>query len=92
MHRVLSEIARVLKPNGKATLVIGDSTVHGTFVANSRGVRVLAESTGLAVHSRRTRPLPPNRRYLPPPEAQSSGANLKQRMSEEVILTFAHAV
>jgi SAM-dependent methyltransferase len=91
MHRVMLEIARVLKPQGKATLVVGDSTVGGKFVANSRGLRVLGESAGLTVHSRRTRPLPPNRRYLPPPEARTSGKNLKQRMCEEVILTFARA-
>jgi SAM-dependent methyltransferase len=91
MHRVMQEIARVLKPAGRATLVVGDSTVGGKFVANSRGLRVLAESTGLILHSRRTRPLPPNRRYLPPPEASSAGKSLKQRMSTEVILTFVRA-
>lgn len=88
MYRVMHEIARVLKSTGRATLVVGDSTVGGTFVANSRGIRVLAESTGLRLHSRRTRPLPPNRRYLPPPEARTAGSSLKQRMSNEVILTF----
>lgn len=88
MKRVLGEIARVLKPAGTATLVVGDSTVRGQFVANSKGLRVLAESSGLEFVSRRTRFLPPNRRYLPPPEWKSAGENLERRMREEVILTF----
>lgn len=89
MGNVLAEVARVLKPAGKAILVVGDSTVRGQFVANSRGLTVLAADVGLGLARRRTRPLPPNRRYLPPPEWTPAGENLQGRMREEVILTFA---
>ncbi len=42
MDTVLSEIARVLKPSGEAIFVIGDSTLAGVFVRNSRALALLA--------------------------------------------------
>jgi SAM-dependent methyltransferase len=88
MGAIFVEIARVLKPKGRAILVVGDSTIRGKFVENSRGLTVLARAAGLDLLRRRTRPLPPNRRYLPPPEWATSGENLEARMRDEVILTF----
>jgi SAM-dependent methyltransferase len=91
MDGVLSEVARVLAPDGRAVLVVGDSCVKGVFVRNSSALRVLGEKHGLALVRRRRRPLPPNRRYLPPPTSRRAGTLLKQRMREEVILTFQRA-
>lgn len=88
MELVLQEISRVLKKNGRAVLVIGDSTIKGVFVKNSKAVRVLAEQNGLVTDSVRRRPLRANRRYLPPPSSHLSGSQLQARMREEVILTF----
>jgi DNA modification methylase len=91
MQAVLAEIRRVLKDSGQAVLVIGDCTVRGTFVSNSAAIKSLAEDVGLRPVSERTRPLPSNRRYLPPPQAKDAGDDLAKRMRKEVVLTFSAA-
>jgi len=86
MGAVLSEIARVLVPRGKATLVVGESTLRGAYVCNSRAIVALGEKHDLHCASKRSRALPDDRRYLPPP---SDGRNaLHKRMRKEVVLTF----
>lgn len=86
MDAVLSEISRVLVPKGRAVFVVGDSTVYGTYIRNSRAIARLAEIHGLKVISKRIRPLPANRRYLPPPTLSSSGAQFQSRMRKEVVI------
>ncbi len=88
MRKVAGEIARILKPGGEAMLIVGDSTVKGTFVANSVVIRELLKTRGLRLISSRRRCLPENRRYLPPPTNSRAGASLQGRMREEVILSF----
>jgi SAM-dependent methyltransferase len=88
MNAVLSEVSRVLKDKAGAVLVVGDSTIRGTFVRNSRALIYLGRANGLTLRSTRRRPLLENRRYLPPPEKKISGEQLRARMKEEVILTF----
>lgn len=91
MHSVLGEIARVLVPNGRAIIVVGDCTMRGVFVSNSRAITSLAEYHGFVIHEPSRRRLPPNRRYLPPPSASSSGSRLQGRMRTEVILRLSKA-
>lgn len=86
MERVLSEVSRVLVPGGNAILVLGDSTTRGVFIRNSSVAEWAAVRAGLELVSRRQRPLPSNRRYLPPPSSDSAGEQLQARMTEEVIL------
>ena len=88
MREVMQESFRVLKPGGKAVYVVGNCNLRDTFVKNSKCISELALETGFEIHSTRTRPLPENRRYLPPPETRSSGKALRKRMREEVILTL----
>ena len=88
MNEVLGECARVLKKNGRAIFVVGDSTLQGTFIKNSAGITKLAENQGLVLISRKVRPIEKNRRYLPPPNSQQSGRKLQRRMREEIILEF----
>ena len=88
MRDSLSEVSRVLKKGGGAVYVVGDSTVRGTFVRNSEIVRSVAELNDLTLVDRRSRNLPANRRYLPPPTKASLSAPLDTRMRREVILTF----
>lgn len=88
MNRVISECRRVLKKNGQAIFVIGDSTIDGVFVSNSEGLIGLAKRNGLKLRSKVTRSLPENRRYLPPPTSEISGHKLQGRMREEVVLSF----
>ncbi len=88
MNAVLSEVSRVLRQRAEAVLVVGDSTIRGTFVRNSRALIYLGWANGLTLRSTRRRSLVENRRYLPPPGKKVSGEQLRARMKEEVILTF----
>lgn len=86
MKGVVAELHRVLKPNSLAVLVVGNSTVRGTFVDNASVVRRAAEQLGFVTQEISERDLPANRRYLPPPS--SAGEALDQRMRKEVVLTI----
>lgn len=88
MHRVIVQIARVLKPTGKAVFVIGDCSMKGTFVENSRVISLLAQRVNMPVISQVEREIPNNRRYLPPPSLTSNGG-MDSRMRREVVLTLA---
>jgi hypothetical protein len=88
MDLVIREIARVLVPKGRAILVIGDCMMKGVFVSNSRGFLKLGEDHGLKGLEIKARPLPDNRRYLPPPSSDRSGKSFQSRMREEIVLTL----
>jgi hypothetical protein len=85
IQAVVLEIARVLKPNRIATLIVGNSSLRGVYIANDAAILSAAEVAGLQLLSRDERPLPPSRRYLPPPREQEN-SNLKNRMRAEVIV------
>lgn len=89
MQQAVRETARVLVGGGQAVYVIGENTVRGTFIPNSRIVEELANDTGLQCVNRRSRELPANRRYLPPPSAQTTA--LDGRMRREIVLTLEKA-
>ena len=88
MQRAVCETSRVLAGNGRAVYVVGENTVRGTFIRNAMIVEAVASAAGLRCTGRRTRELPANRRYLPPPSKQSETATLGNRLRREVILTF----
>jgi len=88
MGDALSEVSRVLRTGGRAVYVVGDSTVRGTVVRNSAIVEAVAERHGLVLHERRSRALPANRRYLPPPKRGAASASIEGRMRREVVLAF----
>ena len=88
LYVLLGECFRVLKAEGKAVFVLGDCNIKKTFVANSVAVELIARQVGFKIESSRRRPLPENRRYLPPPATKSSGKAMQKRMREEVILTM----
>jgi SAM-dependent methyltransferase len=91
MRRAVSEAARVLVPGGRAVYVVGENTVRGTYIPNAQIVSAVAELSGLKIWRRRSRALPANRRYLPPPSKKSTSAALDARMRREVILSFTKA-
>jgi len=91
MDAALREIRRVLVRGGRALLVVGDCSIRGVFIRNSRALAELAERHGLRVTSVSRRRLPPNRRYLPPPSADSSGDQLGHRLRTEVLLRLTKA-
>ena len=86
MRSVVRETARVLTDDGQAVYVVGENTVRGTFIPNSLIVEAVAGAVGLHCVARRSRELPANRRYLPPPSTQSNVSGLNGRMRREVIL------
>lgn len=85
--RALREVARVLTPKGRAVYVLGENTVRGTYIPTARLVVNLAAKAGLRLLSKRSRHLPRNRRYLPPPGMGQS--SMDTRIRREAILTFA---
>lgn len=87
MRAVLRQIHRALKPDGRAVLVIGNSTIKGVFLDNTRLVSAAAAQVGLREVSRYAREIPANHRYLPPPSSNGDGS-LSKRMREEVVLTL----
>lgn len=87
LYAMLSEIQRVLKPRGRAVLVVGNSNIRGVFVSNADAVMKIAEYIGFGCVSNCERELPPNKRYLPPPTAQGK-SNLTRRMRTESVITF----
>jgi len=88
MSGVIRETARVLKPRGKAIFVVGENTVKGTYIKNSKIISKIAAQVGLELKKTATRTLPPNRRYLPPPLRRKRRKALNVRMRREVVLTF----
>ncbi|MYC91215.1 MAG: site-specific DNA-methyltransferase [Gemmatimonadetes bacterium] len=84
IHLMISEIARVLRPGGTATLVVGNSCLRGTFIRNAAGVAEAARMVGLTPTGVRERVLPDNRRYLPVTEKGQLG----RRMRTETVCSF----
>jgi DNA modification methylase len=80
-----SEIKRVLKPGGTATLVVGNSCLKSVFIKNSAAVSKALELEGLTFVSEVIRDLPSNSRYLPTAE----GSTLANRMRTENVVKWA---
>ncbi len=91
IRKAVSETARVLSRKGRAVYVVGENTIRGTFIPTARILAKAAELEGLTLMSRRSRVLPANRRYLPPPKGNGQRAALDTRMRREVILTFSRS-
>jgi SAM-dependent methyltransferase len=87
LHATVAELYRVIKPGGKAVLVVGNSCIRGVFVKNSDVLISLARRLGFTLGSQAERVLPPNRRYLPPPRELDS-SDLEKRMRSETVLEF----
>ena len=88
MQQSVREVARVLTRGGSAVYVVGENTVRGTFIRNAKVIIKIAELNGLRLETRRTRKLPANRRYLPPPSSGGKSPAMASRMRREVVLAF----
>ena len=86
IYRLMSELARVLKPSGKAILIVGNSCLKGQFIRNSEGVARAGGSVGLKLRAKTERELPAASRYLPMPT--DADGPLGKRMRTETVLTF----
>lgn len=89
VYRMMSEVSRVLKSEGRAVLVVGNSCLKGSFIRNSAGVARAGKMVGLKLAREVERGLPDQSRYLPMPS--QSHAPLGRRMRTESILTFSRA-
>lgn len=85
LRHMLSEAARVLRDQGQATYVVGNSCLRGAYINNANGVAEAARQFGLREVNRFERELPQASRYLP-----TTGASLAKRMRTETVLTFAN--
>jgi DNA modification methylase len=85
---MLAQTKRVLRPGGRAILVVGNSCLKRTFIKNSAGVLAAAKEAGLRFKGEEVRELPANSRYLPMPKKNDSA--LGKRMRTESILKFEH--
>jgi hypothetical protein len=88
MRSAISEVGRVLSKGGKAVYVVGENTLRGTYIRTSAIITELAGLAGLSIAERRTRALPANRRYMPPPSTGYSGGAIEARMRREIVLSF----
>jgi DNA modification methylase len=87
MRLAIEEVERVLVPGGEAVYVIGENTMEGIYIKNAAILTSLAKNAGLKLREETSRPLPPNKRYLPPP-TKNGQQLLDTRMRAEVILRF----
>jgi DNA modification methylase len=83
---MMKEIARVLRPDGRAILVVGNSCLQNVFISNSNAIAKAGSQTGLRLFAKTERELPDTKRYLPLPSRRSNP--LAKRMRTETILTF----
>ncbi len=86
LRRLMKQIRRVPRPNGRAVIVVGNSTLRGRFIRNSEGVKVAAANAGLCLVSEHTRELPENRRYLA--LETTTDKALAKRMRTENVLRY----
>lgn len=83
---VADEAFRVLKPGGRATYVIGNSTVKGHEISNSDLLLTAAQASGFEVNQTYVRDIPENRRYMP--MMNSGQSTLSKRMRSEHVIVF----
>ena len=88
LGKIAAEAARVLRPGGQAVFVVGENTVRGFFIRNSRILELVAAEAGLKCVAAAARDLPPSRRYLPPPTPSDGRSRMARRMRREVVMTF----
>jgi hypothetical protein len=87
VHGMMKEIARVLRPEGRAILVVGNSCLKNVFLSNSAAIAKAGSQAGLRLVGKTERELPDTKRYLPLPKGHKNP--LGKRMRTETILTFA---
>lgn len=86
---VMRELARVLAPGGRLVYVLGENSIRGVRVRTGRLAQAAAAQHGLKLVTRRSRLLPDQTRYLPPPT--SGDGRLDARMRRELVLEFEPA-
>lgn len=86
IYLLMEEISRVLIPEGRAILVVGNASKGDVLIDNAAGFIKGGELAGLQTISRVERTLPDSRRYLPISDA--TGSNLTKRLKTESVITL----
>lgn len=81
-----NELARVVKAQGCAVLVVGNSTLRGNYIRNDAIARRAMENAGFSFSGRYEREIPPTMRYMP--INAEAGSSITNRMRTEVVLTM----
>jgi tRNA G10 N-methylase Trm11 len=87
LHAATSAAHRVLKDDGQAVFVVGNSCLRGVFIRNSDILEEVATAVGFRLRSATERELPAIRRYMPPPTVKKH-TQIENRMRTEVVLRF----
>jgi DNA modification methylase len=88
IYRLMSELARVLRRDGRVFLVVGNSCLRRVFIRNSEAFIAAGRMNGFRLTRHAERDLPTRKRYLPMPKLKSE--SLGKRMRTENVLTFKH--
>lgn len=83
--QMMRQAERVLRADGRATYVLGNSCLKDVFIQNSAGVARAGAHAGMRLLSETERDLPAASRYLP----VTATGKLSKRMRTETILTFS---
>lgn len=83
---MMSEVARVMRNDGKAILVVGNSNLRGSYVRNSEVFNRAGAQHGLTLVDSKRRQIPHASRYLPLPKKKET--SLGKRMRFEVVQTY----
>ena len=86
LNQILGEVARVLKPSGRATYIVGNSCLKGVFINNSHALAAAAANNELILIDSSERELPASSRSLPMTNDKSNA--LSKRMRTECVMTF----
>lgn len=82
-----SAVRKVLKRNGQAVLVIGNSTLRGNYIRNDLIAQKSLEDAGFTLQSRTERAIPETKRYMAI-NTRTTQSSIRNRMRTEVILTM----
>lgn len=88
LNTLLAEIARVLRPNGLALLVLGPTIISAKRSDATTILDALGERVGLTVVGSVSRYLRAANRSLPPPHVSTPNHPLSNRMRREVIVAL----
>ena len=86
MRKVLSEMHRILRPQGLAALVVGPTMINARRSDAATVFGQLAEAAGLRLIGSTPRLLDVTRRSLPVPQQAARQNDLAKRMIREVVL------
>lgn len=85
LHKTATEAARIIKPEGTALYVMGNSCLKGVYIDNATALVRAAKMAGFELLDRSEREIPAANRYLPTPASDNA---LAGRMRKEIIVTF----